>query len=78
MVDELLRKGANPNKVDARGHAPLIAAVRGGHVAAVEMLLKAGAIVDSKGSDSMSALDWASKSDRKRCADAIMRVRKTS
>ncbi|KAI8515132.1 positive regulation of extrinsic apoptotic signaling pathway via death domain receptors protein [Branchiostoma belcheri] len=47
-VTELLRQGVDVNCDSVYGHTPLHRAARGGHVGVAELLLKAGAQVDSR------------------------------
>jgi uncharacterized protein len=48
VAKALLEAGANPNRLDRRGHLPLIAAVSVRHVAMVELLIKYKANVNAK------------------------------
>ena len=43
----LLQEGANPNVADNRGRTPLLAAIEGGFLEAVEVLLSKGAQIDT-------------------------------
>jgi uncharacterized protein len=58
-----LLKGENPNQADERRTPLLITAVLKGHLAIVEMLLKAGAVVDGIDADHRTALMWAAERD---------------
>ena len=57
VVGLLLEKGADPNRVDSTGDAPLTVAIREGRIACVESLLKHGAEIDH-GRDEPTYLDF--------------------
>jgi ankyrin repeat protein len=55
VVRVLLNAGANLNLADEAGHTPLIVAAKSGNERAVDLLIKAGADLNSKNIDGISA-----------------------
>ncbi len=60
MISRLLEAGASPDVKGEYRETPLIIAARGGHTAAVKVLLDGGAAIDAK-SDGWSPLFWAAR-----------------
>ena len=71
-VEDLLRRGANPNACDAVGISVLNEAVEQGHSAIVERLIRAGADVNHRTPDGWTPLHHAVDAE----ADAFLQVGK--
>jgi ankyrin repeat protein len=63
VVAALLAANADPRIADIDGVTPLMRAADRGELARVEMLLKAGAPIDTKDASGRTASDWASARD---------------
>ena len=62
-VERLLRAGGDPNRADAHGWPPIVAAAASGGEAAVRLLLAAGADPAHRLPDGRMALDLASNDE---------------
>ncbi|CAH1259192.1 myotrophin-like [Branchiostoma lanceolatum] len=65
VIQVLLAKGADVNKVDKHGISAVLAAIWEGHTACVKYLLEKGARKDGKAPDGTTYLDCAESEDIK-------------
>ena len=74
VMRALLRKGADPNKSDERGHTPLVAACARGRVAMVRVLLEWGADPSTpRESDGVLAIDAARRKNHSQVVELLER-----
>jgi ankyrin repeat protein len=71
MIHLLLAKGAKVNVCDKDGRTPLMFAAFG-HSEAVRALIQAGADVQVKGSEEMTALHWAATEGDRECVRELL------
>lgn len=74
MVDLLLEENAYIDAASPNETTPLMMAVRYGHRDAVRALLEAGADVSLRNQQGLTALDFATQSNRRDVADLIVRA----
>eukprot|EP00914_Ancora_sagittata_P012716 GHVO01024482.1.p1 GENE.GHVO01024482.1~~GHVO01024482.1.p1 ORF type:complete len:522 (+),score=49.83 GHVO01024482.1:117-1682(+) len=83
-IEQLLNLGMDPNKRTAKsyckldfivapGVTPLMLASKGGHAAAVELLLRSGAIVDLWDDEGMSGLLYATRGNHGECIEVLVK-----
>jgi ankyrin repeat protein len=73
-VEELLAKGANPNRLASDGFTPLSRSAYAGHTALVERLLQRGADPNVTAKDGASALFWACVRGHEAIAQTLIAV----
>ncbi|MCE1186876.1 MAG: ankyrin repeat domain-containing protein [Rhodocyclales bacterium] len=75
VVERLLAKGADPNRLAPNQSTPLMYAARNGHEAVVVRLLKAGANIDWQNDQKETAESWALKNRNTDIAELIQAER---
>ena len=67
----LIKRGASPHLQNHYKHSALMLAARNGHIAVVRLLLAAGADVEQRSYEGITALQHALACDRTECAELL-------